>query len=119
MAHKSYLLAICAALSACASGSGAAESLAHLTSQNAEVNAEIASVMIAALHREYVAIAPNAFVTESSIMISPVYLDGRETRPPEVFSLHKRGRHCFLRLKRTGEEWELKHAQCVAVTTGH
>ena len=85
---------------------------AHLKSQSAEGHAEIACVIATALHREQVPIADDAFVATSSITIEPAHLEGRETRPPERFSLLKRGTKCVLRRDGTGEEWELKQVRC-------
>jgi hypothetical protein len=41
-------------------------------------------------------------------------LNGREVARPETFQLFKRGSHCVLVQSKTGREWTLQHAQCVA-----
>jgi hypothetical protein len=117
MAHKSYLLAICVALPACASKGTPAGAPALLSAQSPEARSEVAHVVAASLHREQVAIADDAFVTTSSIMIEPTHLEGRETRPPERFILLKRAMKCVLKRERTGEEWELKSARCTSAST--
>jgi hypothetical protein len=41
-------------------------------------------------------------------------LNGRELTRPETFELFKRGPRCVLVQSRTGREWTLHHARCVA-----
>jgi hypothetical protein len=113
MANKSYLLALCAVLPACATPGAPADAPARLSAQTPEAHAEIAQTITAALHRDQVTIADDAFVAASSIMIEPAHLEGRETRRPERFSLIKRDAHCVLKRESTGEEWELKQARCM------
>jgi hypothetical protein len=83
---------------------------------------ELAGIIAEALGGVPVTLADDALTGSSLLSLEHALrrdpmggqLNGRELTRPETFELFKRGPRCVLVQSRTGREWTLHHAQCVA-----
>jgi hypothetical protein len=109
-------------LLACAARPEALRAPAVIVKPTAETGAELQGVIRNAIGDVSVALADDALTTSNMLSLEHARprdpegrpLNGRELSRPEKFELFKRGSRCVLVQSRTGREWTLHHAKCVA-----
>ena len=109
-------------LLACAVHPEALRTPAVIVNQTAETGAELEHVIRHAIGDVPVTLADDALTGSSLLSLEHALrrdpegrpVNGRELTRPETFELFKRGPRCVLVQTKTGREWTLRHAQCVA-----
>ena len=109
-------------LLACAARPEALRTPAVISKPTAETGAELERVIRNAIGDVPVTLADDALTTSNILSLEHArardpegrLLNGRELSRPETFELFKRGSRCVLVRAKTGREWTLHHAQCVA-----
>jgi hypothetical protein len=109
-------------LLACAARPEPSRTPAVIVNSTAATAAELKRVIRDAIGDVPVTLADDAFTTSNRLSLEHArprdpqgrLLNGRELSRPETFELFKRGLVCVLVRSKTGREWTLHHAQCVA-----
>jgi hypothetical protein len=130
IAHRIALAGLAAlglqSLPACAVLRDSLGTPAIIAEPTAESRRELAHVIHEALGDVPVTLADDALTGSSLLSLEHALrrdpaggtLNGRDLSRPETFELFKRGSHCVLVRLKTGREWMLHHAQCVAAPGG-
>jgi hypothetical protein len=126
MAHRIALASFAAlglqSLPACAVLPDSPGTPAVIADPTARSLRELAGVIHEALGDVPVTLADDALTGSSLLSLEHALrrdpegrpLNGRDLTRPETFELFKRGPRCVLVQTKTGREWTLHHAQCVA-----
>ena len=101
-------------LSACQVAAVRADAPARIINPTAESRAELLRAVSDALDGRPVTIADDALVKDSSLIIEPKLLTGRDLRRPEHFELLLSGSRCVLVHQGTRARIPLKETTCVA-----
>jgi hypothetical protein len=109
-------------LLACAAHPESLRAPAVIVKPTAETRAELERVIRNAVGDVSVTLADDALMTSNMLSLEHARprdpegrpLNGRELTRPETFQLLKRGPRCVLVQSKTGREWTLHHARCVA-----
>lgn len=99
---------------------------AVLLAPTTATRAELHKIITAALGNRQLMLADDALTHESTLILDRqprtdaggALLNGRELGMPEHFALFVRGSNCWLVRERTGQRWQLAHAQCKPVAPG-
>jgi hypothetical protein len=126
MAHRIALAGLAAlglqSLNACAVPPGSLGAPAVIADPTADSRRELAAIIHQALGDVPVTLADDALTGSSLLSFEHALrrdpegrpLNGRELTRPETFELFKRGSRCLLVQSKTGRQWTLHHAICVA-----